>query len=154
MHMSNVIVHNGEHFERGKTRYIIFSLTLVVLIVASVLFENFFGAIILFLLVGGYILFALMRNKKIALKTSDQWVVVGEKIVPWTQLQGRTVETDAQSGTRKNLVIIAKSDKLIFTLDDTTENINLFVNSLGNYLPMADTITYSFSEKLIRKLKL
>lgn len=70
--MSSLVVHNGEHFERGKIRYIVFSLTIVVLIVASVLFENFFGAIILFLLVGGYILFALMRNKKIALRTSEQ----------------------------------------------------------------------------------
>ena len=50
--MASVIVHNGEYFERGKAWYIAFSLTLVVLIVASVLFENFFGAIILFLLVG------------------------------------------------------------------------------------------------------
>ena len=84
--MASIVVHNGEHFERGKTWYIVFSLTLVVLIVASVLFENFFGAIILFLLVGGYILFALMRNKKIVLRTTDQGLVIGEKMISWLQL--------------------------------------------------------------------
>lgn len=152
--MSSLVVHNGEHFERGKIRYIVFSLTIVVLIVASVLFENFFGAIILFLLVGGYILFALMRNKKIALRTSEQWLVIGEKIFPWMQLQGRTIEAEAHTGEWKNLVVIAKSDKLIFSLDDTKENTDIFLQELSAYIPMIDGLNYSFMEKLMRKLKL
>lgn len=152
--MASVIVHNGEHFERGKTWYIIFSLVLVVLIIASVLFENFFGAIILFFLVWGYILFALMRNKKIALRTSDQGLVVGEKLLPWMQLVWRSIEVDATNGNWKNLIILAKSDKLIFSLDDSAENIDIFANELGQYLPLAENVSYSFTEKLIRKLKL
>lgn len=103
-----MIVHNGEHFERGKTRYIIFSLTLVVLIVVSVLFENFFGAIILFLLVGGYILFALMRNKKIVLRTSEQGLVIADKMIPRSQLEGRSVEVDSMTGDLRNIIILAK----------------------------------------------
>lgn len=95
--MASIIVHNGEHFERGKTRYVVFSLVLVVLIVVSVLFENFFGAIILFLLVGGYILFALMRNKKISIRTSEQGLAIADKLVPRTQLLQRSVELDAES---------------------------------------------------------
>lgn len=152
--MASVVVHNGEHFERGKTWYIIFSLVLVALIVASVLFENFFGAIILFLLVGGYILFALMRNKKITLRTSDTGLVIGEKVISWMQLTGWTMEINATNGDWKNLIIVAKADKLIFTLDDTQENTDAFLDSLAQYLPLADNIAYSFTEKLIRKLKL
>ena len=152
--MSSVIVHNGEHFERGKAWYVIFTLVLVALIVASVLFENFFGAIILFLLVGGYILFALMRNKKIALKNTDQGIVIGEKVIPWNQLQGRNIEANAETGEWKNLVLIAKADKLIFTLDDSEQNVNTFMQELGQFLPMAEALVYTFTEKLIRKLKL
>lgn len=70
--MASVVVHNGEYFERGKSWYVLFSLILIVLIIVSVIFENLFGAIILFLLVGGYILFALMRNKKISLRNAEQ----------------------------------------------------------------------------------
>lgn len=147
-------MHNGEHFERGKARYIIFALVLVVLIIVSVLFENFFGAIVLFFLVGGYILFALMRNKKISMRTSDQGLTIGEKVVPWTQLAGRSVEVDAQTGDWKNMIIIAKSDKLIFTIDDSRANVEAFTDELSQYLPLAEAPTYSFTEKLIRKLKL
>lgn len=152
--MASVIVHNGEHFERGKTRYIIFSLTLVVLIVVSVLFENFFGAIILFLLVGGYILFALMRNKKIVLRTSEQGLVIADKMIPRSQLEGRSVEVDSMTGDLRNIIILAKWDKLIFTLDDNAENVDIFMKELSGYLPLAENLIYSFTEKLIRKLKL
>ncbi len=152
--MASVIVHNGEHFERGKLWYVIFSLTLVALIIASVLFENFFGAIILFLLVGGYILFALMRNKKIVLTTSDQGLIIGEKIISRMQLVGRTIEADAATAEWKNLVIIAKADKFIFTLDDTKNNIDYFLASISQNVPMVENVAYSFTEKLIRKLKL
>ena len=152
--MASVVVHNGEHFERGKTRYIVFSLTLVILIVVSVLFENFFGAIILFLLVWGYILFALMRNKKIVLRTWDQGLVIADKMIAWSQLEGRSVEVDTSSWELKNIIILAKWDKLIFTLDDSAENIDTFTKELSGYLPLAENLIYSFTEKLIRKLKL
>lgn len=152
--MASVIVHNGEHFERGKLWYIIFSLTLVALIVGSILFENFFGAIILFLLVGGYILFALMRNKKIVLKTSEQGLNIGDKIISRMQLSGRTIEADAATAEWKNLVIVAKADKLIFTLDDTKSNTDVFLSTLSQHIPMIEEVAYSFTEKLIRKLKL
>lgn len=95
--MASVKVHNGEYFERGKTWYIVFSVTLVALIVVSVLFENFFGAIILFLLVGGYILFALMRNRQISIHTADQGLLIGEKMIPRAQLTGRSLEAEAAS---------------------------------------------------------
>lgn len=152
--MASVIVHNGEHFERGKLRYVVFTLVLVALIIASVLFENFFGAIILFLLVGWYILFALMRNKKIVLKNTEQGLVIGEKIMPWTNMQWRNIETNVLTWDRKNLIVVAKSDKFIFTLDDTKENTETFVKELWDFLPMSESIGYSFTEKLIRKLKL
>jgi len=152
--MASVVVHNGEYFERGKTWFIVFSLVVVALIVVSVLFENFFGAIILFLLVGGYILFALMRNKKISLRTSEHGLVVAEKVIPRTQLAGRSIEVDASTGNRENIIIISKNDKLIFTLDDTSENIEVFAKELEEYLPLVQNLVYSFTEKLIRKLKL
>ncbi len=152
--MASIIVHNGEHFERGKTRYVVFSLVLVVLIVVSVLFENFFGAIILFLLVGGYILFALMRNKKISIRTSEQGLAIADKLVPRTQLLQRSVELDAESWEVKNLIIVAKNDKLIFSLDDDKESTKIFMNELNEQLPLAENLEFSFTEKLIRKLKL
>lgn len=152
--MASVKVHNGEYFERGKTWYIVFSVTLIALIVVSVLFENFFGAIILFLLVGGYILFALMRNKQISIHTTDQGLVVGEKVLPRTQLTGRSLEADALNGERKNLIIATKNDKLIFTFDDTKEHAKAFVEAISATIPLIDNLPFSFTEKLIRKLKL
>lgn len=70
------------------------------------------------------------------------------------QLQGRTIEAEAHTGEWKNLVVIAKSDKLIFSLDDTKENTDIFLQELSAYIPMIDGLNYSFMEKLMRKLKL
>ncbi|MBP6910119.1 hypothetical protein KBC03_00785 [Patescibacteria group bacterium] len=95
-----------------------------------------------------------MRNKKITLRTTDQGLGMGEKVVSWLQLAGRSVEIDAHTGERRNLIIITKGDKLIFTLDDAKTNVDAFTNELSQYLPLTDAPTYSFTEKLIRKLKL
>lgn len=152
--MASIVVHNGEHFERGKTWYIVFSLVLLSLIVVSVFFENFFGAIILFLLVGGYILFALMRNKKISLRTSDQWLVIADKLIPRMQLSGRSIELEAATGEWRNLVILTRWEKIIFTVDDSAENMKAFAEDISTHLSLAESINYTFTEKLIRKLKL
>lgn len=95
-----------------------------------------------------------MRNKKISLRISDQGLVMGEKMVPRMQLTGRSIEIEAATGDRKNLIVLSKGGKLIFTLDDSETNVKDFTNELGNWLPLAEDIEYSFTEKLIRKLKL
>lgn len=150
-----VRVYNGEHFERTRGWFIGFAAVLAFVIGLSLWFVNLFGAIILFLFTGAYILFSLTKNKHINLTIRDTGFVVDTRLRPRQSLDSFVVEVDATSQQRKNLIIILKNnDTMIFSLDDTHENKQAFISELQQVIPLIETAPQTTMDKIVRKLKL
>ncbi len=150
-----VRAYNGEHFERTRTWFIGFAVVLAFVIGLSLWFVNLFGAIILFLFTGAYILFSLTKNKHINLTIRDTGFVVDTRLRPRQSLDSFVVEVDAATQQRKNLIIILKNqDTMIFSLDDTHENAQAFITALQAVIPLVETAPQTTMDKIVRKLKL
>ena len=54
-------VYNWEYFERGKTRYIVFALLILTVIVISILSKNYIWWVLVFLVSWWYIFYATKR---------------------------------------------------------------------------------------------
>jgi hypothetical protein len=128
---------------------------LAVVIGLSLWFVNLFGAIMLFLFTGAYILFSLTKNKHIMLTIRDTGFVVDTRLWPWQHFENFVVEVDGQTQERKNIIfVLKKNDNMIFSFDDTHENKQAFLNELQTYISMADSAPHGTLDTLVRKLKL
>lgn len=150
-----VRVYNGEHFERGATWFIAFAVSLGLVIGLSLWFVNLFGAIMLFLFTGAYILFSLTKNKQIMLTIRDTGFVVDTRLWPWQNFQNFVVEVDGQTQEWKNIILILKNnDTMIFSFDDNHEAKQEFLNELQTYISMVESAPHGTLDTLVRKLKL
>ena len=148
-------VYNWEHFDRTKSWFIAFALGLALVILASIFFANLFGAIILFLFTGAYILFSLTKNKHINLGIRDAWLAVDTRLWPWQGLDSFVVEVDVKSQEWKNIIIVMKNnDHMIFSFDDKDEKRKEFIAELQNYIPLIENYPQSTMDKIIRKMQL
>lgn len=148
-------VYNGEHFERTNTRFIVFGVSLLVIIALSVWRMNFFGAIVLFLVAWGYVLFSLTKNKIISLIVRDSWLAIDTRLRIWDSLESFAMEADPTTRAIKNIVVMQKKwDIMIFSVSDTDENIEAFIDALQIHLPLIQMPPLSTIDKIIRRLKL
>lgn len=150
-----VRVYNGEHFERSRVWFIGFAVVLAAVIWLSLWFVNLFGAIILFLFTGAYILFSLTKNKHINLTIRDTGFVVDTRLRPRQSLDSFVVEVDSVTQERKNLIIIlTNKETMIFSFDDEHANKQEFITTLQQMIPLVETAPQTTMDKIVRKLKL
>lgn len=150
-----VRVYNGEHFERSRVWFIGFAVVLAAVIWLSLWFVNLFGAIILFLFTGAYILFSLTKNKHINLTIRDTGFVVDTRLRPRQSLDSFVVEVDSATQERKNLIIIlTNKETMIFSFDDEHVNKQEFITTLQQMIPLVETAPQTTMDKIVRKLKL
>lgn len=150
-----VRVYNGEHFERSRVWFIGFAVVLAAVIWLSLWFVNLFGAIILFLFTGAYILFSLTKNKHINLTIRDTGFVVDTRLRPRQSLDSFVVEVDSATQERKNLIIIlTNKETMIFSFDDEHANKQAFITTLQQMIPLVETAPQTTMDKIVRKLKL
>jgi len=79
--------------------------------------------------------------------------------LPRNNLYGFVLEYHTWTEKIHNIVLLlnGKNDKKeyrIYTIADTTKNLENFVNELNDYLPMLDKYDQSTFEKFIRKIKM
>lgn len=148
-------VYNWEHFERTKSWFIVFSISLALIIWASVFFANLFWSIILFLFTGAYILFSLTKSKHINLSIRDSWLAVDARLRPRQSLDSFVVEVDAASQEWKNIIIVMKNnDHMVFSFDDDHDKKKDFIAELQNYISLVESYPQSTMDKLARKMQL
>ncbi len=147
-------VYDGEKLERWKWWYIIFMTAISFMIIMSILTDNFVGAILLFFLVWGYMLFSMWASKQIKLTIVEEWFKVWWALYPWSNVWWFVLEIDEKSQIIKNIVLLIWNNKLIHTIEDDADNIKQFIMILSDVIPMLADYEKTFIEKLIRRMKL
>lgn len=148
-------VYNGEYFERGKTRYFIFALIILLVAVFSVLSNNIIWWVIVLMAAGGYLFYIIKSNDVIKLITWKKALQVDKITYPWENLSGFVLEYHLEKKKIHNIVLIEKDKQYkIYTIKDTQKNLEKFVNELNGYIPMLEKYDQSTLDKFIRKLKL
>lgn len=152
----NLTVYNGEQFIRSKLRFIIFFIIVWAVVVASFLSKNWIGAIIVLIFVGGYFFFLNKMDKDIIIKIEENWLFIDEKCYERNNFSGFVLEYHVEKEQIQNIVFLSNKGTLIFTLHDTPEHLETFIQNLVKIgeLPQKDNYEQTLWEKLCRKLKL
>jgi hypothetical protein len=148
-------VYNGEHFVRTSRWYIAFAVALGLVIALSLWYVNFFGAIILFILAGAYILFSLTKNKHINLAARENWLVIDTRLWGRSTFTGFVVEVDATTHDYHNIIFIRDAkETIIYSFDDLPEKKIAFVEEVKKYLELQEKAPFTSIDMWARRLKM
>ena len=147
-------VYNVEKFERGKWWYVIFAFIMVLVIAICIYYTNWTGIVLMFLILWWYIYYWLINVYEIKMKITDEWLLVWEKLIPWTTLTWYSLEINKSDQQIKNIVLISEKHHSIYTISDTVENIKSFLAELDNYVELVWEYDQTKWDKLARILKL
>lgn len=150
----SILVYNGEKFQRNKIWYLIFAVIFSSVFLLSILNDNVVGAILIFFLLGGYFYYSTINNQVIKMTTSNNQLLIWTKSYPWNFFTWYVVEIHSKSQEIKNIVFLTTKWHMIYTLDDSLENIRLFLLELDQHLPMLGDYHQTSFEKFSRKMKL
>lgn len=148
-------VYNWEYFERGKVRYIIFAVIILLVIVWSVLAKNAPWWILVLIFAWWYLYYLTKINSFVQMKTWKNALQVGKYTYSRDSLTWFVLEYHTEKKIIHNIVLIENTKEArIYTITDTSENLENFVHELSKYIPMLDTYNQSFFDKFLRKIKL
>lgn len=147
-------IYSAEKFERGKWWYVILAFIMIIVIIACVYYKNLTWIILMFLVLWWYIYVWLINLKEIKLTIKDDWLVLWDKLVPWTNLTWYAIEISKDTQEIKNIVLLSEKNHSIHTIIDSKENIEWFLTQLDNFLPMVWEYHQTAREKFGRFLKL
>lgn len=147
-------VYNWEKFERWRTWYISFGIFFSFMIIASIFSDNMVWAVLLFLLLGGYLIFSLTATQKINLVISDEWLKIWDKLYPWGEISWYVIEIDEKEQTLKNIIFLIWNNVMIHTFSDWSDNIKEFILRLDDLVTRFSSFNQTFLERLWRRLKL
>ena len=151
----SIIVTASEHFERSKTWFIAFGLVFVLMIILCMMTNNIVWAILLCLLMGGYMYYILRSDETIQISIQDVWLQIWVKVVDWSKLSGFVIEYHIDRQTIHNLVLLyTDGTHHIYSFVDTTDHITDFVQQLANYIPFQSNFTQTFVQQILRRIKL
>lgn len=91
---------------------------------------------------------------QVPLELTEVGVKIKERLLHYTQLQGFLFEADAKTGKILNIVFVFKNHYEIFTIDDDAEQLQIFAETLGQYIPMVESYQQTMIDRLMRKLKI
>lgn len=147
-------VYSAEKFERSSWRYVILAFVMVIVIIMCIFYKNVTWIILMFLVLWWYIYLGLINLKEIKLKLTDDWLILGDKLVPWTKLTWYVIEINKETQEIKNIVLLSEKNHSIHTINDSKQNLEWFLKQLNNYLPMEWEYHQTTWDKLARFLKL
>lgn len=147
-------VYSAEKFERNSWRYVILAFVMVIVIIMCIFYKNVTWIILMFLVLWWYIYLGLINLKEIKLKLTDDWLILGDKLVPWTKLTWYVIEINKETQEIKNIVLLSEKNHSIHTINDSKENLEWFLAQLDNFLPMEWEYHQTTWDKLARFLKL
>ena len=147
-------VYSSEKFERGKRWYVILAFVMALVIFICIFYRNLTWIILMFLILWWYIYLWLINVKEIKMKITDEWLILWDKLVPWTVLVWYVIEINRDDQQIKNIVLLSEKNHSIHTISDSIENIKSFLTQLDKYVPMVSEYEQTKWEKLARILKL
>lgn len=150
----SVLVYNGEKFQRNKVRYSVFAVIFASVFLLSILNNNVVWAVLLFFLLWGYFYYSTINNQVVKMKIDKLQLFVGAKTYSLHALTWYAIEIYPKTQNIKNIVFLTQKGHMIYTFDDSIENIRLFLSELDKYLPMLGDYHQTFLEKFSRKVKL
>ena len=147
-------VYNGEYFERGKNRYLIFGWIILLVVILSALSKNIIWWIFVLCVAVWYVFYLTKTNNIVSMVIWKNWLQVWDISFLWNNLSGFLLEYHTEKKKIHNIVIVNSKNARIYTINDTEENLKDFVEELSNYIPMLENYEQSTMDKVIRKLKL
>ncbi len=148
-------VYNWEYFERNKTRYLIFTLIILLVVVASILSSNIPGWVLVLAVAWCYIFLITKTNNIVKMVIWEKALQVDKAVYNRNDLNWFVLEYHVKKEKIHNIVILdKKNNSKIYTINDTEDNLEDFVNNLSEFIPMLDKYEQSTMDKFIRKLKL
>ena len=149
-------VYDWEYFERGKTRYIVFVLLILTVIVISILSKNYIWWVLVFLVSWWYIFYATKSNELVEMRIWKKGLQIGKTVYPRDSLNGFVLEYHTEKEKVHNIVVLEqKNTPRIYTIKDPeSKNFEKFINELVEYIPMLEKYDQSTFDKFIRKIKL
>ena len=150
----NVLVYNGEKFQRSKLWYLVFAVIFASVFVLSILNNNIVGAVLIFFLLGWYFYYSTINNQIVKITLDKTQLLIGNKWYLRNLFVWYVVEISPEQQQIKNIVFLTEKSHMIYTFDDSLEHIKLFLVELDEYLPMLSDFHQTSFEKLSRKAKL
>jgi len=152
--MADLKVFSSEKFERSKTWYVVFACIFISIIALSIVFKNIVWVVLMFFLLWAYIYYGIIDVQEINMRVTENWLIIKNNIVSWMTIEWYCIELDKSSQEIKNIVIVHKKWHAIYTIADSEENLQVFLEQLSNYAPMLQDYKQTFREKFSRKIKL
>ena len=153
-------IYNWEVFERGTWRYVIFAVVIVAIVSLSLFYKSWdglnglIGAIILLMIVWGYLFFLSKANTETKMILKPEGLQIGDRLIQYPQIKGFVIEMEKATWKLKNIVLVYEKWVEIFTLMDTKKQQELFFSEFSKIVPFLENYEQSSLDRLMRKLKL
>lgn len=158
--MISLKVYNWEVFERSIWWYIGFAIVIIAILGLSLFYKSWdgvnwlIGAIILLMIVWGYLFFLAKANTETKMILKPEGLAIGERLISYSQLKGFVIEMEKSSWKLKNIVLVYEKNVEIFTLKDTKKQQELFFSELSKVVPFLENYEQGNLDRFMRKLKL
>ena len=150
----SVLVYNWEKFHRNKLWYLIFAVVFASVFVLSLLNNNLIGAILIFFLLWWYFYYSTINNQVIKMTITDTQLLVWNKTYPRSFFIGYVVEIYPKTQQIKNIVLLTPRWHIIYSFDDSIEQVRWFLSQMDSHLPMLADFHQTTLEKFSRKIQL
>lgn len=106
------------------------------------------------MIVGAYLFLQSKISMEAELILKPEGILIGERVIPFSLIQGFVVEMEKTTGKLKNIVLVLEKSVEIFTLRDASEQQQLFFAELSKFVPFLESYQQTWIDKMMRKLKL
>lgn len=88
------------------------------------------------------------------MKIDENQLMIGSKNYPRNLFRWYVLEIYPKTQDIKNIVFLTQKWHMIYSFDDSLQNISTFLSQLNWYLPMLSDYNQTTFEKMSRKMKL
>lgn len=111
-------------------------------------------AILLFFLLWGYFYYSTISNQVVTMRIEANQLSVGNKHYDLTLFRWYVLEIYPKTQALKNIVFLTQKWHMIYTFNDSLEQIDIFLEAVDSVLPILDDYNQGTFEKMSRKMQL
>ena len=152
--MWSIKVYNGEKHERWVLWYVIFAIVVGTLILLSLLYGNYSWVVLLFFLVWGYLFYQVLHFQELTMVVQDDGIYIDKTFFRWSELQWFVIEVDRKTWLAQNIVLVQANGHYIYSFGGALDVTKEVIIEINDRIPLLETYHQTFSERLMRRLKL